>query len=48
MYKVIKFFQDDKKGNKTIAKNLTLDEAKRKCNGIESKGKDWFLGFTKE
>lgn len=46
MYKVIKYYQDEKKKNKIIENNLTLDEAKRKCNGIESKGNGWFLGFT--
>lgn len=45
-YKVIKFF---KNGNqKVVQRGLTLDEAKAVCSNPDTKGKNWFCGFTKE
>ena len=45
-YKIIKF---RKTGiQKVIEKNLSLDEAKRYCNRPDTRGKNWFCGFTKQ
>jgi len=45
-YKVIKFNMEGE--NETIAEGLTRDEAKEYCQGEESRGEGWFLGFTAE
>jgi len=46
LYKIIryKFYGE----NKTIKRNLTLEEAKKHCNKLQTKGIDWFDGFTKQ
>jgi hypothetical protein len=45
-YKIIKF---RKSGTQTVLlKNLSLDEAKRYCSRPDTKGKNWFAGFTKQ
>tara|TARA_R110001583_G_scaffold10410_1_gene47781 strand:- start:210 stop:365 length:156 start_codon:yes stop_codon:yes gene_type:complete len=45
-YKIIKF---RKSGTQTVMiKNLSLNEAKRYCNRPDTKGKNWFCGFTKQ
>tara|TARA_S200002703_G_scaffold137257_1_gene126942 strand:+ start:342 stop:521 length:180 start_codon:yes stop_codon:yes gene_type:complete len=45
-YKIIKF---RKSGTQTILlRNLSLDEAKRYCSRPDTRGKNWFCGFTKQ
>jgi hypothetical protein len=46
MYKIVKF---RKSGTQKIMEiNLTLDEAKRYCSRADTRGKNWFCGFTKQ
>ena len=45
-YKVIKFNRDSE--NEVLHEGLTRDEAKEYCQGEESHGEGWFLGFTEE
>ena len=45
-YKVIKF---RKSGNhSTLLKGLSIDEAKRYCQREDTRGPNWFCGFTQE
>ena len=45
-YKVVKF---RKSGiPKIMERNFTLDEAKRYCSRADTRGKNWFCGFTKQ
>ena len=45
-YKIIRF---SKKGTqRAIQRGLSLDEARRYCQREDTKGKNWFCGFTKE
>ena len=46
-YKIIKFRKNGT--NKTIEKNLTLEQAKRYCSRPDTRKKGyWFCGFTKQ
>ncbi len=45
-YKIIKFRKSGTQ--KVMIKNLTLNEAKRYCSRPDTKGKNWFCGFTKQ
>jgi len=46
LYKIVRF---KKNGNsKVIRKNLTLNDAKIWCNKPDTKGSNWFDGFTKQ
>lgn len=45
-YSVIKFIQDEEA--KVVSTGLTLDEAQAECDGPDSTGNGWFLGFRKE
>jgi hypothetical protein len=45
-YKIVKFRKNGT--NKTIEKNLTLEQAKRYCSNPHTRGKNWFCGFTKQ
>jgi len=45
-YKIIKFRKTGTQ--KVMKKNLSLDEAKRYCNRPDTRGKNWFCGFTKQ
>ena len=45
-YKIIKFRKSGTQ--KIMERNLSLDEAKRYCNRPDTKGKNWFCGFTKQ
>jgi hypothetical protein len=45
-YKIIKFRKSGTQ--KVIEKNLSLDKAKRYCNRPDTRGKNWFCGFTKQ
>ena len=45
-YKIIKFRRS---GTQTVLlKNLSLEEAQRYCSRPDTKGKNWFAGFTKQ
>ncbi len=45
-YKIIKF---RKSGTQTILlRNLSLNEARKYCSRPDTKGKNWFCGFTKQ
>lgn len=45
-YKIIKF---RKSGTQTtVLKNLSLNEAKKYCSRPDTRGKNWFCGFTKQ
>jgi len=45
-YKIVKFRKSGTQS--TMERNLTLDEAKRYCNRPDTRGKNWFCGFTKQ
>jgi len=45
-YKIIKFRKSGTR--KTIEKNLSLEEAKRYCSRSDTRGENWFCGFTKQ
>tara|TARA_Y100000310_G_scaffold310455_1_gene355731 strand:- start:456 stop:623 length:168 start_codon:yes stop_codon:yes gene_type:complete len=45
-YKIIKFRKSGTQ--KVMERNLTLDEAKRYCSRPDTRGKNWFCGFTKQ
>jgi hypothetical protein len=45
-YKIIKFRKSGTQ--KVMEKNLSLDEAKRYCSRPDTKGKNWFCGFTQQ
>ena len=45
-YKIITFRKSGTQ--KVMERNLTLDEAKRYCNRPDTRGKNWFCGFTKQ
>ena len=45
-YKIIKFRKSGTQ--KVMIKNLTLSEAKRYCSRPDTRGKNWFCGFTKQ
>ena len=47
MYKIVKF-RKNSGTQKIMERNLTLDEAKRYCNRPDTRGKNWFCGFTKQ
>lgn len=46
-YSIVRFFADDRP-TETIVRELTLEQAKAHCNRADSRGNDWFDGFTKE
>jgi hypothetical protein len=46
-YKIIKF-RKNSGTQKIMERNLTLDEAKRYCTRPDTRGKNWFCGFTKQ
>jgi hypothetical protein len=46
LYKIICFKKSG--NNKTIRKGLTLNDAKLWCNRPDTKGNNWFHGFTKQ
>ena len=48
MYKIIRFYKDENKSNRTIKRGLTLEEAQKHCNDDKTKGIDWFDGYTDE
>ena len=45
-YKIIKFRKSGTQ--KVMEHNLTLDEAKKYCSRPDTKGKNWFCGFTQQ
>ena len=45
-FKIIRFNRD--KPNKIIERGLSLEEAKFHCSQKDTKGDDWFDGYTKE
>jgi hypothetical protein len=45
-YKIIRFHRD--KQNEVISRGLTLQQAKEHCASDDSKGADYFDGFTDE
>ena len=45
-YKIIKFRKSGTQ--KVMERNLSLDEAKRYCSRPDTKGKNWFCGFTQQ
>ena len=45
-YKIIKFRKSGTQ--KIMERNLSLDEAKRYCSRPDTKGKNWFCGFTQQ
>jgi hypothetical protein len=47
-YKIVRFYRDEFKNNKTIKKGLTLEEAQKHCQRDDTKGEDWFDGYTSE
>ena len=46
LYKIVRFRKSG--NNKTVRKGLTLNDAKLWCNRPDTKGKNWFDGFTKQ
>ena len=46
-YKIIKF-RKNSRTQKIMERNLTLDEAKRYCSRPDTRGENWFCGFTKQ
>ena len=48
-YKIVRFYQDVKKNNKTIKTGLTLEQAQEHCQRKDTqKTGVWFDGYTKE
>lgn len=47
-YKIVRFYVDNKIPSRTIKEGLTLEEARRHCKSVDSKGEDWFDGYIKE
>jgi hypothetical protein len=45
-YKIVKFVRDGE--NEVVHEGLTKAEAKAICQGEESHGDGWFLGFSEE
>ena len=45
-YKIVKCRKSGTQ--KVIEKNLTLEQAKRYCSRPDTRGKNWFCGFTKQ
>ena len=45
-YKIIKFRKSG--NNSTILEGLSIDEAKCYCQREDTRGSNWFCGFTKE
>jgi len=45
-YKIIKFRRSGTQ--KVMERNLSLDEAKRYCSRPDTRGKNWFCGFTQQ
>jgi len=47
LYKIIRYFRDEKTSNKIVKKNVTLQEAKDHCNNATTKKTDvYFDSFT--
>jgi hypothetical protein len=46
LYKIVCFKKNG--NNKTIRKGLTLNDARLWCNRPDTKGNNWFHGFTKQ
>lgn len=47
-YKVIRFYKDWDRPNKTILTGLTLEEAQAHCRRDDTHGEGWFDGYDKE
>tara|TARA_R110002153_G_scaffold45296_5_gene127792 strand:- start:59 stop:220 length:162 start_codon:yes stop_codon:yes gene_type:complete len=45
-YKIIKFRKSGTQS--TLEKGLSINEAKRYCQREDTRGKNWFCGFTEE
>lgn len=45
-YKIIKFKKSGTQ--KVLFTNLSLNDAKRYCSRLDTEGKNWFCGFTKQ
>ena len=48
MYKIVRFFRKRDKPNEIINVGLTLEEAQAHCSREETKGIDWFDGYTEQ
>ena len=46
LYKIVCFKKSG--NNKTVKKGLLLNNARAWCSGPNTKGKNWFYGFTKQ
>jgi len=52
-YKIVRYYKRRDVPSKVMDRGLTLEDAKRHCQGPDSKGRDprkgeWFEGFTRE
>ena len=47
-YKIVRFYKDRTEQHKTIATGLTLEEAQERCSQEDTRGDDWFDGYTEE
>lgn len=45
-YKIVRFYREH--GSEVIATGLTLEEAQEWCSRDDTRGVDWFDGYTKE
>ena len=45
-YKIVRFYQELGKPNRTIKKGLTLEQAQKHCNREDTHGEGWFDGYT--
>lgn len=45
LYKTVKFSQTEPP--ETLEEDLTLEDAKKQCNGEGTSGEGWFVGFDK-
>ena len=51
MYQIIRYYylyDASSVNSEVIKKGLTLEQAQEHCNREDTKGKDWFDGYTKE
>lgn len=48
MYKIVRFYRDVDKPNRTIKEHLTLEEAQEHCEREDTHGDGWFDGYALE
>ena len=47
-YRIVRFYSDYSRPNKTLLTGLTLEQAKAHCQRVDTAGDGWFDGFVRE